>query len=373
MSNRFSTVLKSRTLIMLSLASALLAAAITSLVFRFAWNRGTGAAMAPAALLLALAALAAIPVVREARRGHSAPWIQLAQTAKSVALFQNYSLRARESENAELGTLVDAFNEMLGAIQRRDGDLAHRREALEDEVCARNAELRTLKEELREAQERVEATCRAQGQVLANTCHQVRTRMNGILGMTELALETPLTLSQRDYLLTAKRSAESLLTTLDGILGVPEAGLPPASAAPRDDGARPSELRVLVVEDHPVSQHLVNVFLSKHGHRARVAGNGREALEALAREEFDVILMDIQMPVMNGFEATQAIRRSERDSDVHIPIVAMTAYAMKGDRERCIECGMDAYIPKPLRPDALMETLDRVCALHAPTRRSLAG
>jgi len=373
LTGRVSTVLKSRTLILLSLASALLAAAITSLVFHFAWNGGAGAAVPPAVVLLGLAALAALPVVREARR-HATPWIQLAQTAKSIALFQNYSLRARGSEDAELGTLVDAFNEMLGAIQKRDGDLTRRRDSLEDEVCARNAELRALKEELREAQERVEATCRAQGQALANTGHQVRTRMNNILGMTELALETALTVEQRDYLLTAKRSAESLLTTLDGILGAPDNGLPPPSSnEPRGGGAGRSEMHVLVVEDHPVSQHLVGMFLSKHGHRARLAANGREALEALAHEDFDAILMDIQMPVMNGFEATQAIRRSERGSDVHIPIVAMTAYALKGDRERCLDCGMDAYVSKPLRPDALMEALDRACALHPPARPSMAG
>jgi CheY-like chemotaxis protein/HAMP domain-containing protein len=366
LSSRFSTAHRFPTLLVLSVASALLAAAITSLVFHFGRNGG-------AVLLLALAALAALPLVWEARRRHSAPWIQLAQTAKSVALFGNYSLRARGPRNGELGTLVDAFNEMLGAIQKRDGDLERHREALEDEICARNAELRALKEELRQANRRVEAACRAQGQALANTGHQIRTRMNGILGMTELALETTLTLEQRDYLLTAKRSAESLLTTLDTVLGVPESALPPPSAGPRHAGASPSEMHVLVVEDHPVSQHLVGMFLARHGHRAHVAANGREALEALAHDSFDAILMDIQMPAMNGFEATRAIRRSERDSGRHIPIVAMTAFAMKGDRERCLESGMDAYVSKPVRPDTLMEALDRACALHAPAWRPLAS
>jgi CheY-like chemotaxis protein len=366
LSSRFSTAHSFPTLLAVAVASALLAAAITSVVFRFGRNGG-------AVLLLALAALAALPAIREARRKHAAPWIQLAQTAKSVALFQNYSLRARGSGDRDVGALVDSFNEMLGAIQKRDGDLERRREALEDEICARNAELRTLKEELREANGRVEAACRAQGQAIANTCHQVRTRMNGILGMTELALETTLTIEQRDYLLTAKRSAESLLTTLDGVLGVPENGLPPPSAGSWHTDAGQSEMHVLVVEDHPVGQHLVGMFLAKHGHRARVAGNGREALEALAREDFDAILMDIQMPVMNGFEATRAIRLGERDSGRHIPIVAMTAFAMKGDRERCLDCGMDAYVSKPIRPDALMEALDQACALHAPERRPLAS
>ena len=337
LSGRFSTAPESRALLWLSLASALLGAAIASFVFQCARNGGAGAATGPALFLLALSALAALPVAWEARRTQSTPWTPPAQTAKSVTLFQNYSLRAR-------------------------------REALEDEVCARNAELRALKEELREAKERIEAACRAQGQALASTCHQVRTRMNGILGMTELALETALTVEQRDYLLTAKRSAESLLTTLDGILGVPETGPPAPAPPPRQAGAGKSGMRVLVVEDHPVSQHLASVFLAKHGHRARVANNGREALEALAQEEFDAILMDIQMPVMNGFEATRAIRSGECGGDLHIPIVAMTAYALKGDRERCLESGMDAYISKPLRPDALMEALDRACAADGAQR-----
>ncbi len=366
LSSRFSTAHNFLTLLAVAVAAALLAAALTALVFHFGRTGG-------AVLLLAMAALAALPAIREARRRHAAPWMQLAQTARSVALFQNYTLRARGSENGEAGALVDAFNEMLGAIQKRDADQEHRRGALEDEVCARNAELRTLKEELREANARVEAVCRAQGQALANTCHQVRTRMNGIVGMTELALETKLTIEQRDYLLTARRSAEALLTTLDGMLGVPEAGPPTASTQPWRAGGRPAEMHILVVEDHPVGQHLIGTFLAKHGHRSRVAANGREALEALARENFDAILMDIQMPVMNGFEATRAIRRSERDSGRHIPIVAMTAFAMKGDRERCLECGMDAYVAKPIRPDALMEALDRACALSAPERRPLAS
>ena len=366
LSSRFSTAHTLPTLLMTALASALLAAAITSLVFHFGRSGG-------AVVLLVLSGLAALPALRAARRRHSTPWIQLAQTAKSVTLFQNYSLRARQSGDRGTGTAVDAFIEMPGAIQKRDGDMERHREVLEEELCARNAELRTLKEELREANGRVEAACRAQGQALANTGHQIRTRMNGILGMTELALETTLTLEQRDYLLTAKRSAESLLTTLDGIVGVPDNGPAPPSAEPWRTGDAPSEMHVLVVEDHPVGQHLVGMFLARHGHRAHVVANGREALEALAGDNFDAILMDIQMPVMNGFEATRAIRLGEQDTGRHIPIVAMTAFALKGDRERCLSCGMDGYISKPIRPDALMEALDRACALDAPARRPLAS
>ena len=90
-----------------------------------------------------------------------------------------------------------------------------------------------------------------------------------------------------------------------------------------------------------------------------VAGNGREALKAFENEDFDLLLMDLQMPEMDGFEATAAIRKKEKDSGNHLPIVALTAHAMKGDRERCLAAGMDGYLTKPIRPlelDDLLET-----------------
>jgi CheY-like chemotaxis protein len=89
------------------------------------------------------------------------------------------------------------------------------------------------------------------------------------------------------------------------------------------------------------------------------AANGREALVALAAESFDIVLMDVQMPVMDGVEATEALRRSERDSGRHIPIIALTANAMKGDKERYMSCGMDGYLAKPIRRKELAETLQR--------------
>jgi CheY-like chemotaxis protein len=89
-----------------------------------------------------------------------------------------------------------------------------------------------------------------------------------------------------------------------------------------------------------------------------VATNGREALEALDRRRFDLVFMDVEMPEMNGYEATQAIRRQEQRRGGHVPILALTAGAMKGDRDRCLEAGMDGYIPKPIQPDELFRALD---------------
>ncbi|MBL9140820.1 MAG: response regulator [Phycisphaerae bacterium] len=133
-----------------------------------------------------------------------------------------------------------------------------------------------------------------------------------------------------------------------------------ANCAPTDS-ARP--LRILLAEDNPVNQRVAIRTLERRGHSVAVANDGREAIAAMKAETFDVVLMDVQMPTMDGFEATAAIREAEKASGAHVPIVALTAHAMKGDRERCIAAGMDDYVSKPLRVDNLFETIDRLVAL----------
>jgi two-component system sensor histidine kinase/response regulator len=118
--------------------------------------------------------------------------------------------------------------------------------------------------------------------------------------------------------------------------------------------------RVLVVEDNAVNQTLAVRLLEKRGYIVSVAGDGRQALAALEKEDFDVVLMDVQMPEMDGFEATAAIRETEKSTGVHIPIIAMTAHALKGDEERCLSAGMDAYISKPIRTNELFATIESV-------------
>jgi signal transduction histidine kinase/CheY-like chemotaxis protein len=117
-------------------------------------------------------------------------------------------------------------------------------------------------------------------------------------------------------------------------------------------------LRVLVAEDNPVNQLLAVRLLEKRGHRVVVAVNGREALQALDKGRFDLVLMDVQMPEMDGMEATAAIRQHEKSTGLHTPIIALTANAMKGDREKYLSSGMDGYLAKPIRPLELDELLE---------------
>ena len=119
-------------------------------------------------------------------------------------------------------------------------------------------------------------------------------------------------------------------------------------------------MRVLLAEDNAVNRMVAVRTLEKRGHTVVVAVNGEEAVAAVARDSFDVILMDVQMPKMDGLEATQAIRKSEIGTGRHIPIIALTAHAMREDRERCISAGMDAYISKPFSAAALFETIEKL-------------
>jgi signal transduction histidine kinase/DNA-binding response OmpR family regulator len=126
-------------------------------------------------------------------------------------------------------------------------------------------------------------------------------------------------------------------------------------------------LKILLVEDNRVNQVVAIRLLEKRGHQVAVAGNGKAALEALEKQTPDLVLMDVQMPEMDGFEATAAIREGESKSGIHIPIIAMTAHAMAGDKERCLEAGMDGYVSKPLRVEDLFSTIEEVLSMPART------
>ncbi len=169
------------------------------------------------------------------------------------------------------------------------------------------------------------------------------------------------------YLVKPVKQAD-LLRALQSAIG---AGAPSLRVASRSESPRDGRraLRVLLAEDNAVNQTLVVRLLEKRGWDVAVASDGREAVAALQRQPFDVVLMDVQMPEMDGLAATAAIRQREQATGRHIPIVAMTAHAMKGDRQRCLEAGMDAYVSKPVRAQELFDAIDDLLGQSPATAR----
>lgn len=150
-----------------------------------------------------------------------------------------------------------------------------------------------------------------------------------------------------------------LLNTILTATGTESSELPQSSAN-RKPRLPNRPLRILVAEDNPINLELASRLLEKMGHSVLTAGNGRQALAALEHARFDVILMDVQMPGMDGLEATRLLRQREQAAGGHIPVIALTAHAMKSDRERCLASGMDEYIAKPIRREELIDALARV-------------
>jgi len=161
------------------------------------------------------------------------------------------------------------------------------------------------------------------------------------------------------YLLKPIRQSE-MYQAICRVLGADqqEGPLPVISSSSSQDSRTPAaSLQVLVADDNPVNQLLLVRLLEKRGHHVQVVANGLEALQALQKEKFDLVLMDVQMPEMSGVEATVAIRQNEKSSRSHTPIIALTASTTKGDREKCLASGMDGYLTKPIRAVELDELL----------------
>ena len=123
-------------------------------------------------------------------------------------------------------------------------------------------------------------------------------------------------------------------------------------------------LHILLAEDNRVNQAVVRGVLGKRGHRAEIANDGREVLEKIKSANFDLVLMDAQMPELDGFETTACIRQMEKTKGGHLPIIAVTAHALKGDRERCLAAGMDGYTSKPIRMEDLLKEIESVLQLQ---------
>ena len=172
------------------------------------------------------------------------------------------------------------------------------------------------------------------------------------------------------YLLKPIRQSE-LREAVARVLGAREhdGAIPLITRFSLQDAREPDAyLSVLLAEDNLINQRLAVRLLEKRGHRVVVAATGLEALKALEKESFDLVLMDVQMPEMDGLEATVAIREKEKSTGVHQPVVALTAHAMKGDREKCLALGMDGYLTKPIRPQELDELLEIYVARRTGAR-----
>jgi signal transduction histidine kinase/CheY-like chemotaxis protein len=164
------------------------------------------------------------------------------------------------------------------------------------------------------------------------------------------------------YLLKPVRRAE-LWSAVAAAVAVRQGTGAPATAEPARERTRavaPGKRRlILLAEDNLVNQRVAQTVLERAGHSVVVAKNGREAFELTREHRFDLVLMDVQMPEMDGFESTAAIRQRERNTGEHVAIIAMTAHAMRGDRERCLQAGMDDYLSKPIQPAALLEMVEQ--------------
>jgi CheY-like chemotaxis protein len=164
-----------------------------------------------------------------------------------------------------------------------------------------------------------------------------------------------------NYLMKPVKQSELFDAMVSSLSAVPAAPAPAtATPAAQLKAATREKLEILVAEDNAVNQKLIVRLLEKQGHTVILASDGAAALAVLEKQTVDLVLMDVEMPVLTGFEATAAIREKEQTTGRHQVIVAMTAHAMKGDKERCIEAGMDAYLSKPIRPQELSELLDGV-------------
>jgi two-component system, sensor histidine kinase and response regulator len=167
--------------------------------------------------------------------------------------------------------------------------------------------------------------------------------------------------------LTKPTGESELLGAVLQVLGARLSQTPQSQLVTRHSLAETrTSLRILVAEDNSINQHLAVRLLEKMGHSAVVASTGREAVALLGKQSFDLVLMDLQMPDADGFEATAAIRQMEAETGRHLPIIAMTAHALRGDRERCLEAGMDDYVPKPVRIKDLVTAIENALAAYPP-------
>jgi signal transduction histidine kinase/ActR/RegA family two-component response regulator len=189
------------------------------------------------------------------------------------------------------------------------------------------------------------------------------TRKHGGTGLG-LAISARLAVLMRGAIRVESQVGEGGTFHFTAELGISDGQAPDPAPAARQEHLPP--LKILVVEDNAVNRRLAAKLIENRGHRVHVVCDGRAALDITLQQSFDLILMDVQMPELDGFQATAAIRKREAATGSHVPILALTANAMKGDRERCLEAGIDGYVSKPIQASELFAAIDGLAALPEP-------
>ena len=252
--------------------------------------------------------------------------------------------------------------------KRRVNELTDRIRDLDRRLVERAVLLQYAKENEKKAKDDIVLKESEYATVLTQLSRNMRTPMNGVIGMTTLMESTPLSAEQQDYVSSIKSCSEHLIEALDETLR--NAGITHADEEKPEmlrkspfhftgkmstDFASQFPLKILIAEDDEMNQQMAIMLLKRLGYEADSAANGKEVLEVVSEKKYDLILMDVQMPEMDGLEATRMIRLCLNEQPV---IIAMTANAMDGDREACLKAGMEDYLSKPVNVDELMKTLE---------------
>jgi CheY-like chemotaxis protein len=253
----------------------------------------------------------------------------------------------------------------------RQRKLSHMKKECDQKTLQLEALLFYAKENEKKAKEETVALQGFYKQLFSKLNHEIRNPLNGVTGLTSLLSESNLTDEQRGYVQTIRDCGNDLMAGLNNIFQ--SAGIKTSEKKSTEDKGsdKPTDkpsvklsedfathypLRILVAEDDAMNQQLAVMILKRLGYSADIAPNGKEVLEIVSEKKYDLILMDIQMPEMDGMEATRMIRLCLNTQPV---IIAMTANAMEGDKEACLAAGMDDYISKPVNINELVEMLEK--------------
>ena len=214
-------------------------------------------------------------------------------------------------------------------------------------------------EELLKEKEISEQLAKAKEEFLSNVSHELRTPLNGIIGFTDILIESKnLDESQKKHLSTIKKSSDTLLTLVDELLDNENSNIEVLN--PIDVMGTSKKIKILVAEDNAINQLLISTILNQEGFEVVVADNGKIAVDLLIESDFDIILMDLMMPEMNGYDATEYIRKNLTSVKASIPIVAVSADVTKDVKEKCKAVGMNEYISKPYDSKHLIEIIYKI-------------